>query len=427
MVTRAYPRDHNGRFPLTRLAQHTKLALFRPSVRLKSALCVLGAVVVVLIVVAVNALHARFDAAAGAARVHTVPAADSPADSGAGVDAAKGKDAHLVDGEIQRSFEEPDYALLSGAQPHEIGCDVPLDGKDAGVLVYLGIFSTADRKDRRDLYRRTVLPDFPPHLVTVKFILGLPPFPENPLSQEAVARSLLLARLHQENEDHGDLVLLPMVDNIDLGKTHEYFKHVARTFAGPGRVRGRPRFVVKADDDTILVMPNLVAAFARLDCATNVYWGTSAGRSGYFGDYFRGLAYAMSWPLVSWIGSANMTLPHIIKIEDARTGQWLRHLDPVTDPVRRIDMGWTMGDWNQLDVTTATVALHWLKLDEWVVEQHARVLSIWAAAGRPYDAEHGVDPRVSARLGKQTPDEAQREHERQKELGWDVGDNVNDM
>lgn len=49
---------------------------------------------------------------------------------------------------------------------------------------------------------------------------------------------------------------------------------------------------------TILVMPNMISAFKDLDCATNVYWGTSAGRSHYFGDYFRGLAYAMSWPLV---------------------------------------------------------------------------------------------------------------------------------
>jgi hypothetical protein len=50
---------------------------------------------------------------------------------------------------------------------------------------------------------------------------------------------------------------------------------------------------------TLLVMPNLISAFRKLDCSTNVYWGTSAGRSQYFGDYFRGLAYAMSWPLVS--------------------------------------------------------------------------------------------------------------------------------
>jgi hypothetical protein len=40
-----------------------------------------------------------------------------------------------------------------------------------------------------------------------------------------------------------------MVDNIDLGKTHEYFKWVAKEYAGEGRVKGRPRFVMKADDD----------------------------------------------------------------------------------------------------------------------------------------------------------------------------------
>ncbi len=48
---------------------------------------------------------------------------------------------------------------------------------------------------------------------------------------------------------------------------------------------------------------------------------------------------------------------HIEKIEDARTGQWLRHLDPITDPIQRLDMGWTMGDWNQLDYSVKTIAL----------------------------------------------------------------------
>lgn len=52
-----------------------------------------------------------------------------------------------------------------------------------------------------------------------------------------------------------------------------------------------------------------------------------------------------------------MPMAHITKIEDARTGQWLRHLDPAEDPITRIDYGWTMGDWNQLDVGLETVAL----------------------------------------------------------------------
>lgn len=59
-------------------------------------------------------------------------------------------------------------------------------------------------------------------------------------------------------------------------------------------------------------MPNLVSAFKDIDCATNVYWGTSAGRSHYFKGYFRGLAYAMSWPLVSDVGCPDATAwrPH---------------------------------------------------------------------------------------------------------------------
>ena len=83
----------------------------------------------------------------------TSPASDSLADSGEGKSVAQGKDAHLLEEEIQRSFEEPDYALLSGVQPSRIGCDVPLDGNlaERGVLVFLGIFSTAASRLRRDL------------------------------------------------------------------------------------------------------------------------------------------------------------------------------------------------------------------------------------------------------------------------------------
>lgn len=150
-------------------------------------------------------------------------------------------------------------------------------------------------------------------------------------------------------------------DNVDSGKTHAYFSWVAKEYGGPGRVKGRPRFVMKTDDDTLLVAPNMISAFRELDCSTNIYWGTSAGRSAHFGQYFRGLAYAMSWPLVSWIGSAAMPEAHVIKIEDARTGQWLRHLDSVDDPLVRIDNGWAMADWNQIDVTIETMALRELQ------------------------------------------------------------------
>lgn len=52
-----------------------------------------------------------------------------------------------------------------------------------------------------------------------------------------------------------------------------------------------------------------------------------------------------------------MPAAHIEKTEDARTGQWLSHLDSRLDPVIRVDYGWTMGDWNQMDYGVETVAL----------------------------------------------------------------------
>jgi hypothetical protein len=46
-------------------------------------------------------------------------------------------------------------------------------------------------------------------------------------------------------------------------------------------------------------MPNIISAFSSLDCSKNVYWGTSSGITYHFPYYFRGLGYALSWPLVS--------------------------------------------------------------------------------------------------------------------------------
>lgn len=124
--------------------------ILRPSVRLKTSLYSLSILIILLIFLALNAAHST--RVAEPSEPATVPSTDSPADSGEGKSVAQGKDAHLVDEDIQRSFEEPDYALLSGLQPFEIGCDVPLEGEDKGVLVFLGIFSAADKKDRRDLW-----------------------------------------------------------------------------------------------------------------------------------------------------------------------------------------------------------------------------------------------------------------------------------
>jgi hypothetical protein len=58
------------------------------------------------------------------------------------------------------------------------------------------------------------------------------------------------------------------------------------------------------------------------------------------------------------------------------------------------------------------------------VEQHARIMDVWREAGRPYEPGHGVDLSTSVEKGKMLPEEARKEHERQKEMGWDVDGNI---
>jgi hypothetical protein len=59
-----------------------------------------------------------------------------------------------------------------------------------------------------------------------------------------------------------------------------------------------------------------------------------------------------------------------------------------------------------------------------VREQYNRIREIWRDAGIPYEWDKGIDPQVSIEKGKILPESAKKEHERQKELGWDVEGNI---
>jgi len=52
-----------------------------------------------------------------------------------------------------------------------------------------------------------------------------------------------------------------------------------------------------------------------------------------------------------------MDFDHTARIEDARTGQWLTNLNPETDPVKWVDLGWMMADWDRMDDIVETTLL----------------------------------------------------------------------
>jgi len=256
--------------------------------------------------------------------------------------------------------------LLDNTPPSQRKCD-----KD-GPLLFIGLFSTEQGVGRRQIIRTIFKPDLNPvgHTIAFKFIVAKPS--DDDWRYE----------LEKENELYDDIAILEnvSVDNINEGKSVEYIRWLANELPDP-----KPQFVMKMDDDTFLVMPNVIRNLASLDCNKAIYWGTTQGSAAHlFGRYMRGLCYGLSWPLASWIGTANTSQEFAIGVEDAKIGRIISFLDPVTEPVEWVDHGWKMGDWDQLKVDATIVGYHWLKLDHWVPMVRRKALGAWKEAGRPY-------------------------------------------
>lgn len=310
----------------------------------------------------------------------------------------------------------PSQALINNRPCSRFRCD-----ESSKTLIFLGIFTTPASFEKRQLVRTFFKPDLPSHqttskknsfrhndhdddhddhhrhsIIEFKFISGKP---ENENWKEMI-------RAENELNDQ-DIIILEDVekDNVDLGKSFKFLKWIAerekvrkmdRTSPEDRDPRStkyqKPKFVIKADDDTFLVLPNLIKQFKDLDCQENIYWGTSQGSSKLFGSYFRGLGYGLSWPLVEWIGTSNMTKETQSGIEDARVGAWLSDLDPDQDPLKRIDVGWKMGDWNQVEIDEEIIGLHWLKSTEWFPMVKLKVLNAWGKVNQTYRWDWFLNP-----------------------------------
>ncbi|EIM23543.1 hypothetical protein E3Q22_01011 [Wallemia mellicola] len=266
-----------------------------------------------------------------------------------------------------RSFEEPDYGLLSSPPPSSHTCNTEQTPK-----LFIGIFSTPEKSDRRSLIRTLMSNYFDridKSILDYSFIVAQSS--DNTENEEIL----------KESERFADIMSLDIPENMDNGKTFHFYKHLHQLHAKNETFQ--PQFVTKCDDDTMLVIPALLNSLKELDCNQNIYWGTSAGRSQHFPEYFRGLAYILSWPLVKWIGNSDISTLHQQGIEDARTGQWMQSLNYIypKQSLKRVDNLWDMGDWNQLALKESTLALHWqhfrLKLPEWWVKQAQLIDQAW--------------------------------------------------
>lgn len=140
----------------------------------------------------------------------------------------------------------------------------------APVNVFVGVFSIDATYERRQLIRSTYARHTSPGAnVVVKFILGRP--------RESHSRRVAL-----EMEMYNDIVILDLKENMNRGKTFEFFKWASENATisvgwenGKGE-RGlgwrKVDYVVKADDDTFLRLDEL-ERHLRVAPREKVYWG----------------------------------------------------------------------------------------------------------------------------------------------------------
>ena len=242
------------------------------------------------------------------------------------------------------------YCQEQRSFPHELADSLsPVD-------VFVGVFSVDAAYERRHLIRSTYLRHSRPidpytgkpgHNVQVKFILGRP-------------RRNHARRIALEMETYNDIVVLDAKENLNQGKTYDFFKWASENATVPiwykapaGKRIGaltpiadnapntyslgfkKAEYVVKADDDAFLVLSEL-ERHLRVAPRQATYWGceshcASLGKmlAEVTIDLIRNLfmggeCYALSMDLVNYIATDSSVVTQTLGKEDKRVAKWMR-------------------------------------------------------------------------------------------------------
>ncbi|ODN96292.1 hypothetical protein I350_08310 [Cryptococcus amylolentus CBS 6273] len=228
-----------------------------------------------------------------------------------------------------RSMEEYSAPRLS----------LPVEGLDGELtspaVLMLHIFATpspASRK-RRELIRSidyfSAIPPPYRHLVEIKFIIGRYS-PGHALYDENESREI-----EAEQKREKDLFILEDLeagDDMNRGKTWEWLRQV-------GKEGGREAWwVMKCDDDTFPILPNLLPYLLAHSPGTPSYVGTSFGRWPGYHFYFEGMMYGFTWPVVKALAAANVS-------REDRNREWDEDAHMGALMVHRLDLSTRLGNY----------------------------------------------------------------------------------
>ncbi|CAG8731059.1 11709_t:CDS:2, partial [Acaulospora colombiana] len=173
----------------------------------------------------------------------------------------------------------------------------PPPGVDRNLTVFIGILTVDEkieiRKYLREMYARNSdalarylgVRESP---VTIRFVTGLP-------------RGEYVKRLKKESKMYGDIVMLNITENMNNGKTLEFFDWFAKN--------RKDDYMMKMDDDSFV---HLIHHYRDLQDCPNAY-----------GRLFTGMGYTISRDLVMDVVKSGWVRSHTRGNEDNVVGRWI--------------------------------------------------------------------------------------------------------
>ncbi|KAJ4770578.1 Hexosyltransferase [Rhynchospora pubera] len=184
-----------------------------------------------------------------------------------------------------------------------------------GLRILVGVLTTADRYERRQLIRLAYAQQHGTYNdaeVDVCFVFCN-------LSKEEQSVLVTLEILQ-----YNDIIILNCTENMNNGKTYEYFSSVPKLFSD-----STYNYVMKCDDDTYLRIGNLVESL-RNKSREDVFYGLvnpcfRADDMDYKmnASFMSGLGYLLSWDLAEWIAESEIARNNTDGPEDIVLASWL--------------------------------------------------------------------------------------------------------
>ena len=121
--------------------------------------------------------------------------------------------------------------------------------------------------------------------------------------------------LRWEQETYGDLHMIEMEENMNEGKSYEYFASLAQSYPSNLSIERPWDYAMKLDDDSFLNIPNLLEKLRPMIPRTETWLVrtcvsklTYQGRGIVEEHYMFGPGYVLSWDLVTWLGESREDL-----------------------------------------------------------------------------------------------------------------------